>query len=85
MKTIVAGSRSITDYEIVQRAMELAPWPITEVKSGTAPGVDRLGEHWAGEHSVPVKEFPAKCGKRSKYNVQAVSCATNKWLSTGTR
>jgi hypothetical protein len=59
MRTIVAGSRGITDYERVARAIEAAPWTITEVVSGRARGVDQLGERWAQEHGIPVKLFPA--------------------------
>jgi hypothetical protein len=71
MKTIVAGSRSITEYEVVARAIDLAPWPITEVVSGKAPGVDRLGERWAFENFVPVKLFPAHWGSGTTYNRRA--------------
>lgn len=59
MKTIIAGSRSITDYSIVCRAIEAVPWEITEVVSGTARGVDRLGERWAKENNILLKKFPA--------------------------
>lgn len=31
---------------------------ITEVVSGTARGVDRLGEWWAEEHHIPLIQFP---------------------------
>jgi hypothetical protein len=71
VKTIVAGSRSIKEYAVVARAIELAPWAITEVVSGKAPGVDTLGELWAEKHSVPVKPFPARWGKGATYNHRA--------------
>jgi hypothetical protein len=53
MKTIVVGSRRIEDYQLTSRAIELAPWTITEVVSGCARGGDRLGERWAAaqQHS----------------------------------
>jgi hypothetical protein len=38
MKTIVVGSRGIEDYQLVSRAIEMAPWTITEVVSGRARG-----------------------------------------------
>jgi hypothetical protein len=38
MKTIVVGSRRIEDYQLTSRAIELAPWTITEVVSGCARG-----------------------------------------------
>lgn len=37
-----------------------AEWKITEVVSGCAIGVDRLGESWAEYCNVPVKLFPAQ-------------------------
>jgi len=59
MKTIIAGSRSIQDYALVERAVHDAGWVISEVVSGAAAGVDRLGERWAARHGVPVRSFPA--------------------------
>jgi len=60
MRVIIAGSRTITDYEFVKWAIEGAGLDITEVVSGAALGVDRLGERWAKEHGIPTKRFPAK-------------------------
>lgn len=59
MKTILAGSRDIADIELVRRAVASCPWVVTEVVSGTARGVDRLGEEVAEELGYPVKRFPA--------------------------
>jgi len=59
MKTIIAGSREIEDYSLVEAAVAQSGFTITEVVSGTARGVDRLGEEWAARHGVPVKRFPA--------------------------
>ena len=47
MKVIIAGSRDITDYSLVCRAISESKFDITEVISGTARGVDTLGEKWA--------------------------------------
>jgi len=57
MKVIIAGSRIITDYATVERAIKVSGFPITELVSGGARGVDRLGERWAREHHVPIKQF----------------------------
>lgn len=57
MKTIIAGSRSITDYEVVKKAIKLAGFTITEIVSGGAAGVDKLGEKWAIENALPIKRF----------------------------
>lgn len=59
MRTIIAGSRTITDYTLVQYAVATCGWTITEVVSGTALGVDKLGERWAEENGVLCSQFPA--------------------------
>lgn len=59
MKVIVAGSRSITDYEFVKNAIEDSGLhhQITEIVSGGALGVDQLGEHYATEKGLVVTRF----------------------------
>lgn len=59
MRTIVAGSRTITDYDAVTRAIEGSGFVVTTVLSGTARGVDQLGERWAKERGIPVERYPA--------------------------
>jgi hypothetical protein len=59
MKTIVAGGRDITDFQLVVRAMAEVPWPISEVVSGACRGVDLLGEQVAANRQIPIKRFPA--------------------------
>jgi predicted Rossmann fold nucleotide-binding protein DprA/Smf involved in DNA uptake len=59
MKVIVAGSRDITDYVWVLRAISEAKFKITEIVSGGAKGVDSLGEMYAKENGIPLKVFPA--------------------------
>ena len=70
MKTIIAGSRTITDIKHVLDAAAVCGWLISEVVSGTARGVDLLGEQAAAMAGVPVKRFPAdwdKYGKKAGY------------------
>lgn len=57
MKVIIAGSRTITDYNIVKKAITDSKFTITEVVSGGAYGIDRLGERWAKENKIPIKVF----------------------------
>ena len=71
MRTIIAGSREIVDYELLVDLMEEAAaagiFP-TVVLSGTARGVDKLGERWAEENGVPLERYSAdweKFGKRA--------------------
>lgn len=59
MKTIIAGSRWITDATVVYRAIDLSGFNITEVVSGGARGVDTIGEMWAAYWGVSIKRFPA--------------------------
>jgi len=72
MKVIIAGSRSIQSLSVVKKAIESSGWEqvITEVVSGNAIGVDKLGEMWAVRRGIPVKKFLAgweKYGKRAGY------------------
>lgn len=59
MKTIIAGSRNIEEYQVILDAIEASGFEITEVISGGAKGVDSLGERYGTEKSIPVKVFPA--------------------------
>lgn len=62
LRTIVAGSRSITDYRHVLEAMDAADLILgrpSVVLSGTARGVDRLGERWAADQDVDLERYPA--------------------------
>lgn len=58
MKVIIAGSRTITDQNIVDHAVFNSGFRISEVVCGGARGVDRLGKQWARGYT-PVKMFPA--------------------------
>ncbi len=59
MKVIIAGSRQIEDYCSVKNAIELSQFYVSEVVSGCARGVDKVGEYWARKHNIPIKRFPA--------------------------
>ncbi len=65
--TIIAGSRGITDYELVVRAIKNSGFTITEVVSGQCKNSpDILGERWAKERGIPIKPFPADWNDLSK-------------------
>lgn len=66
MKTIIAGSRNITDYSIVLQAIIDANFDITAVVSGTARGVDQLGEKFANDSSLQIHKFPAQWDEYGK-------------------
>lgn len=57
--TIVAGSRGIYDRSVVRDAVENASFPVAEVVSGGARGVDQLGEIIALEKGLPVERYEA--------------------------
>lgn len=80
MRTIIAGSRSIIDYNLVKQAILNSGFDITEVVSGHAHGVDQLGEQWANENDIPIKLFKPdwdKFGKSAGFrrNVEMVEYA----------
>lgn len=66
MKTIIAGSRSIKNSALVEQAVRESGFRITEVVSGTAKGVDQMGEDWANKNNLPIKRFPAEWNKHGK-------------------
>jgi hypothetical protein len=57
MTVVVAGSRGITDSDLVARAIQASGLAITEIVSGGAKGVDRLGEEYADLHGLGVRQF----------------------------
>lgn len=76
MKTIIAGPRTCEDYEIVLKAIEKSGFEITEVVSGNANGIDKLGERYAQENKLKLKLFPADWNNLKQ---KGAVIATNKW------
>lgn len=66
MITIIAGSRTYTDYEGLLTAIRCCPWEPTTVFSGNARGVDRLGEKWAWNNEISLKIFVADWDRYGK-------------------
>ena len=66
MKVIIAGSRKVEDYKLVAEAMKRCNFKVTEVVSGCATGVDRMGETWARANNLPIKEMPANWYQHGK-------------------
>jgi len=66
VKVIIAGSRDINDLSLVEEAVEEATFPVTEIVSGTARGVDRLGEQYGLDNDIAVKKFPADWNKHGR-------------------
>ena len=61
MKCVIAGSRGIDNYELLEQAFTLCPWSgkITEIVSGGARGIDAMGERFANEMGLDLTKFPA--------------------------
>lgn len=57
MKVIIAGSREITDKDLVYEILDSCDLEISEVVCGTARGPDTIGEFWAKDRGIPVKYF----------------------------
>jgi O-acetyl-ADP-ribose deacetylase (regulator of RNase III) len=60
LRVIVAGSRTIMDYRLVEQAIQESGFTIREIISGGARGVDQLGLRYARGHKIPTTVFPAK-------------------------
>jgi len=66
VRVIVAGSRGLTHPAFVEAAIKASGFVITTVLSGTARGIDRLGEAWATERGIPVERYPADWDEHGK-------------------
>jgi len=68
MKIVIFGSRGIEDIRAVESAMEACGMAslVTEIVSGGARGVDRLGERYARQYGILCKIFPAQWAKYGK-------------------
>ena len=65
-RVIIAGSREVTDYEVVKQAFIDSEFVTIEIVSGAARGVDTLGEQLSEELSIPLRQFPANWDKYNK-------------------
>ena len=74
MKVIIAGSRSIDNYSLLLEAIQESKFDITTVISGAATGVDYLGEKYAQEHSLPVKQYMPKWKELSEHAEEMRNC-----------
>ncbi len=52
MKVIVAGSRTIRNYQLVSTCIEESSFLPSVIIQGGAAGVDRCAARWAREHNV---------------------------------
>lgn len=70
MKIIIAGSRTITDYQVLLDAVADSPWSFDPehdwIISGGAKGVDTLAEQYAVHHEIPLWIFHADWDRHGK-------------------
>jgi hypothetical protein len=66
VKVIIAGSRDITDFKIVNDVVQPFIKNISEIVCGCAKGVDQLGWEIGEISDTPVKMFPADWKKHGK-------------------
>jgi hypothetical protein len=72
-RIIIAGSRTINDYEVIERWMDHYTRYLRNEKeimivSGCAEGVDTLGEVWAQRNGFPVSRFPVNWYPDGKFH-----------------
>lgn len=70
MKVIVAGSRTITDPNVVAEAIKTSGFPVTEIIEGGCRGVDDLARNWAMWNNIPFTTHEADWdthGKRAGF------------------
>lgn len=68
MKVVVAGGRDFQNYSLLKAVLDwLVPLEgVTEIVSGTARGADSLGERYAKESNLDLKQFPANWNAHGK-------------------
>jgi hypothetical protein len=69
VKVIVAGGRDFKDYNLLKSKLDLLLSNITEpieIVSGAANGADKLGEKYAKDQGLSLKQFPANWNKFNK-------------------
>jgi len=59
MKVIIAGSRHIEDYELLEEAIKASGFEITKVVEGGARGVDSMARKWGDSEGIPVETHKA--------------------------
>lgn len=68
MRTIIAGSRHITDPAELEAAMRDIDWHPSAIITGGARGADQLGNDWANANGLPLAIYYAnwrECGRRA--------------------
>lgn len=70
MKVIIAGSRTINNYELIKESIKNSNFKITTIISGHAKGIDLLAEKYAINNNIELIIYSAdwnKYGKSAEY------------------
>ena len=61
MKIIIAGGRDFDNYDLLFKRCNIILFNVSDIEivSGKAKGADTLGEKYAKERNLHIKEFPA--------------------------
>ena len=76
MRVIVCGPRDFDEYDTICDAIEESGFDITEIVSGSAKGVDTLGEQWATDNDIPFVIFKPDW---NNVNKAGAKIKTNDW------
>lgn len=60
MRVIVAGSRQLSNYMLVEHACSMLSKPMTMEICGCCRGPDMLGAYYANQRNIPVRRYPAQ-------------------------
>ena len=63
MRTIICGSRTITNRKLLQHCILKLGYDITTVLCGNAKGVDTMGKEYGIDNHIPVELYPADWSK----------------------
>lgn len=68
MRTIITGSKTVVIYSDLLDAIENAPFKITSIVSGIIYWGDQLGERYAAEKNLPIKQIDINRTLQSHHN-----------------
>ena len=66
IKVIIAGSRTLSDYTVLTKAIEDSGFNITEVVCSGAKGIDELAKQYGAANNIKVTAFYPNWGKYGK-------------------
>lgn len=66
MKIAVVGSRTLGSLFLVERALRLSGFDVSEILTGDARGVDRAAATYATREGIPCRVFPANWRQHGK-------------------